>query len=382
MAELLQRKVKQRLFELTPRAFEFFAGDLLEYLGLSSVVVTRQSGDGGIDAHCEIVSGGVFRVPAGVQVKRHQHAIARPEMDRFVGALANRYSCGIFITTGGFTKTALQKAASVPHISTIDGDQIATLLVTNGIGILPAHQSIDEGYFRIFEHRLRIKEQSASYDAHAVQEVAPDDDFISLRALSYALRVDTTTIRHWIQRELLRPDIDEQRENSNGLFFRRSRIAEIRRQFNVREVPTGEEEWLANFLDFAMHGPLTMSYKPVMLLAMLDLAAEDGTIAERPLVERFWSFYRHRYELGLRAEADTSLLSQPTAATFASVRSLLIRYPLNRFSIQGFIEHRPEEGLVCFRPQVWNGLGYRHVLALRRSLLDQVERYFARIQPP
>ena len=31
---------------------------------------TLRSGDGGIDAHCELVSGGILRVPAGVQVKK------------------------------------------------------------------------------------------------------------------------------------------------------------------------------------------------------------------------------------------------------------------------------------------------------------------------
>ena len=55
-------------------------------------------------------------------------------MDRFVGALANRYSCGIFITTGGFTKTALQKAAQIPHVTTVDGDQMAALMVPEGRG--------------------------------------------------------------------------------------------------------------------------------------------------------------------------------------------------------------------------------------------------------
>ena len=70
-------------------------------MGLDSVVVTRQSGDGSIDAHCELVSGGILRVPAGVQVKKWRQPVSRLEMDRFAGALANRYACGVYSTPAG-----------------------------------------------------------------------------------------------------------------------------------------------------------------------------------------------------------------------------------------------------------------------------------------
>ena len=92
MPHHLQPQIKDRLYALSPRAFELFAGDLLTFLGLAAVTVTRYRGDGGIDASCELVSGGILRVPAGVQVKRLRQAVPRPEMDRFVGALAN-YRC-------------------------------------------------------------------------------------------------------------------------------------------------------------------------------------------------------------------------------------------------------------------------------------------------
>lgn len=57
-------------------------------------------------------------------------------MDRFAGALAGRYACGIYITTAGFTRTALAKAASIPHITPVDGDQVAALLLGQGVGVL------------------------------------------------------------------------------------------------------------------------------------------------------------------------------------------------------------------------------------------------------
>jgi hypothetical protein len=47
--------------------------------------------------------------------------------------------------------------------------------------------------------------------------------------------------------------------------------------------------------------------------------------------------------------------------------------PLARFVIQGYMEHSPDAGLLRVRPEVWEGLRYRGVLALRRSLEEQVQ---------
>ena len=73
-------------------------------------------------------------------------------MDRFVGALAHRYSCGIFITTGGFTKTALQKAAQIPHVTTVDGNQLAALMVQKAVGLLDSGETLDEHQLAPFPH--------------------------------------------------------------------------------------------------------------------------------------------------------------------------------------------------------------------------------------
>ena len=384
MPHLLHNKVKQRLYELSPRAFEFFAGDLLTFMGLASVVVTRQTGDGGIDAHCELVDGGILRVPAGVQVKRLRQAVPRPEMDRFVGALANRYSCGIFITTAGFTKTALQKAASIPHITTVDGDQVADILVAKAVGVNDVSAAIDEEYFGQFEERAAgspLPKIIAEGKAVPTQTL-PVDDLISLRALSYALHIDSKTVRGWVQRNLLRPDVGNgymAGDGKTGLFFRRSRIDEIRRQFGLAHDPATTEDWTASFLRFAMQGRLNMSYKPVMLLALLDNVNGEGDLAEGALVEAFWSFYRSRRAAGLPAEVASSILSRPETATMAQVRALLVGMPLERFVIQGYLQHFPDIGLIRVRPEVWEGLRYRDVLALRRSLEDQVKGYFAGI---
>src|SRR5271165_5329441 len=86
----IKRELKQQLLTLSARSFEFFAGEFLVYVGLEAVAVTRYTGDGGIDALGDLMAGH-FRVPIGIQVKRHRNNVQRPDIDKFIGALSGRF---------------------------------------------------------------------------------------------------------------------------------------------------------------------------------------------------------------------------------------------------------------------------------------------------
>ncbi len=95
----IKRELKKHLLALPARSFEFFAGDLLVYIGLEAVSVTRYIGDGGIDAQGNLVAG-LFRIPVGVQVKRHRNNVPRSDIDKFIGA-ETMYPAQILISSSG-----------------------------------------------------------------------------------------------------------------------------------------------------------------------------------------------------------------------------------------------------------------------------------------
>src|SRR5579859_4106311 len=130
----IKRELKKQLLTLSPRSFEFFASDFLTYIGLEAVSVTRYIGDGGIDAQGNLIAGR-FRIPVGIQVKRHRNNVQRPDIDRFIGALSGRFSEGMFMTTASYAPGALQKAAtSVPRVLTLNGEQVVSIMVEHGLG--------------------------------------------------------------------------------------------------------------------------------------------------------------------------------------------------------------------------------------------------------
>ncbi|MBC8160413.1 MAG: restriction endonuclease, partial [Roseiflexaceae bacterium] len=195
----LRRQIKARLLALPPRAFELFAGDLLEFIGLRAVSVTRYSGDGGIDAIGNLeTSAALISIPTGVQVKRYRANVQRPDIDRFIGALSGQYAHGIFITTAGYTRQAtLKAAAAIPRVATVDGDQVVALMLQHQLGIAQLAGSagnLDEQYFGQFGAQAsagprRVAERTEGYQVgvDAGLAVRPEEDLISLRALSHAL---------------------------------------------------------------------------------------------------------------------------------------------------------------------------------------------------
>jgi len=390
-SERIHHQIKARLLTMPPRAFELFAGDLLEYIGMRDVSVTRYSGDGGLDAIGTLeTSNALISIPAGVQVKRLRTNVQRPDIDRFIGALSGHYSQGIFITTAGYTRQATQKAIStVPRISTVDGDQVIALMLRNHLGIAEQIDSIsrlDEEYFEQFEAQAtmrprRMNEQAEVYRTQAepmpILTALPEDDLISLRALSHALRVDTSALRRLIERGKLQPDTPGS-DARIGYFFRRDRIESIRTTLHGKARPSDPETWRQEFHDFARSRNLSKSYKPVLLKALLKIVNRNGEAALDLIATEFRGFYLARRQAGLIVEYGPPDLSDTQAVSDIRLRQLIIQHPLERFLIKGFLEYQPDDGSIRFAPQLWSELRYWELLDIQRSADEQLAYYYAR----
>lgn len=381
----IRRQLKDRLLNLSPRAFELFAGDLLAYVGLQNVAVTNYSSDGGIDAHGDLVSSSsLVRVPTGVQMKRHKANVRRPDIDQFIGALGGHFHHGIFITTADYAPQARAKANTSPfvRIDTVNGDQVATLMVLHTLGIqsLIKLDTIDEDYFLAFEAQAStmakvVREQNAAY------AVTPEDDLISLRALSYTLHIDMQTIRRgWIETGKLRPDAIQHVGSRDIYFFRRSRADQIRHQFALDQSPASGVEWRQGFLDYARSRSLTKSYKPVLLKALLKLADRNGEVRMAELAFEFRAFYIQRQLDGEPVEFGVPALTNPGAVSLETITRLIVKYPLERFIIKGFLEYSVDDGIVRFVPQLWSELRLYEMIDLQRSANDQLTYYYNRMR--
>jgi restriction system protein len=148
--------LKEKLSKIDPYKFEYIVKTLLEQMGYENVVVTKQSGDQGVDVVGEIQSG-ISLVKEVIQVKRHKANITRPVIDQLRGALVyQRAIRGTVITTGNFSK-GCDEAANYPGaapITLMDGDNLIDNLIKYQIGVLRRPMEIfeiNEKYFTINE---------------------------------------------------------------------------------------------------------------------------------------------------------------------------------------------------------------------------------------
>ena len=88
-----------------------------------------------------------------IQAKRWDGVVGRPEIHKFVGALAGkRTSKGVFITTSGFTKDAAGYVGTIADkIILIDGEMLSQLMIDHDIGVTQVAsydiKRIDSDYF-------------------------------------------------------------------------------------------------------------------------------------------------------------------------------------------------------------------------------------------
>jgi restriction system protein len=97
--------------------------------------VVGKSGDGGIDGIINQDRLGLDVIY--IQAKRWEADVGRPEIQKFIDALAgNKASKGVFITSSGFTKEARSYAGQVNHRGVlIDGATLAELMMDFDLGV-------------------------------------------------------------------------------------------------------------------------------------------------------------------------------------------------------------------------------------------------------
>ncbi len=127
------------LLALPPAGFERLAQRLLRESGFTQVVVTGQSGDGGIDGYGTLQINPLVSFKVLFQCKRYSKSVSPSHVRDFRGAMAGRADKGIIVTTGTFTAEARREATrdGVPPIELIDGEKLVDMLENLELGLRP-----------------------------------------------------------------------------------------------------------------------------------------------------------------------------------------------------------------------------------------------------
>jgi restriction system protein len=154
----LAAEIVQRVQNLSPKFLEVVVLELLHAMGYgaseTSIEHVGGPGDEGVDGVIHQDALGLQRIY--VQAKRYKgdSSIGRPDIQKFVGALAGQgANGGVFITTSSFSADAKDYASKnlSARVVLIDGAEFGLLMVRHGIGVQKRKTfsivDIDEDYF-------------------------------------------------------------------------------------------------------------------------------------------------------------------------------------------------------------------------------------------
>ena len=152
----LAQELISKIKACSPPFFERMVIELLVAMGYGGSRIDAgkaigKSGDEGIDGIIKEDKLGLDVIY--IQAKRWENVVGRPEIQKFVGALAGQGAKkGIFITTSRFTNDAKEYIPrNETKIVLIDGDQLANLLIDYNLGVstqaIYELKKVDSDYF-------------------------------------------------------------------------------------------------------------------------------------------------------------------------------------------------------------------------------------------
>jgi restriction system protein len=151
----LGNEILARIKACSPGFFEKLVVELLVKMGYGGTIKEAgksigKSGDEGIDGIIKEDWLGLDIIY--VQAKRWENVVGRPEIQKFVGALAGQGAKkGVFITTSRFSNEAREyQPKNESKIVLIDGEQLAELMIDYNLAVTTTHtyeiKRIDHDY--------------------------------------------------------------------------------------------------------------------------------------------------------------------------------------------------------------------------------------------
>jgi restriction system protein len=142
------------LLRLPPEGFERLAQRILREAGFTQVVVTGQSGDGGIDGFGTLQVNPLVSFKVLFQCKRYAKSVPPSHVRDFRGAMAGRADKGIIVTTGSFSAEARREATrdGAPPIELIDGEKLLDMMERLELGLKPVTTyEVAHAFFKEFQ---------------------------------------------------------------------------------------------------------------------------------------------------------------------------------------------------------------------------------------
>lgn len=124
---------------------------------------------------------------------------------------------------------------------------------------------------------------------------------------------------------------------------------------------------------------MSASYKPVLLLGMLDCADSAGRVRVLDLVTYFRGFYADRQKNGLAVESRNIKMARVTEMSDLEIERTLLALPFEKFERKSFVRRLKDLAYVRFAEPLWRELSEQDVARIRQLARAQLAKYYERL---
>ena len=179
-------------------------------------------------------------------------------------------------------------------------------------------------------------------------------NMLSVADLEVELAASEGVVRRAVEREEVRPDHTVMLGDRIYHYFARDRVEEVRLALGLPKVEQHNiKELFLQYADDKMD--ISASYKPVMLLAILD-ADEHGRARLADVVAKFQGFYEARKKAGLVVEKASARMAKLGCLDGPEVQRVMLDMPFEKFERRRYLRYDRDLAFLRFEPGLWRQL--------------------------
>ncbi len=195
--------------------------------------------------------------------------------------------------------------------------------------------------------------------------------------LEAVLGIGEKVVRHWVESGRITPDHTIQLGTRVYHYFKKDRLEEIRSTFNIASIT--DQNIKERFFEFEQKMDMNTSYKPVLLLGLLELADSAGRVQTKELTTFFRDFYRQRHEFGLVVEGEHKQMTRVVELSDGEIEAIMLAKPFEKFERRKFVYRLKEITVLKFAKSLWYSLTEQDKSELQKWAEVSLLKYYARL---
>ncbi len=199
---------------------------------------------------------------------------------------------------------------------------------------------------------------------------------LSQMELVRRVNVQEETVERYIREGMLVPDLTvPMSEHRTFRYFKEETLKETAARFGWTLIDDSNRKEL--FMDLIRRMDMSYSYKPVLILSLLDGADASGCMSLADLTAAFRAYYKKRRDAGLPVEKPNSVYCREDA-TDSEIQRNILSNPFRRFEDMQMMRHTKTLGIIEVDPKVWKSLTEQEKEEIRKVCEEKLEGYYAK----